>query len=176
MVCDAEMVTALPLARAISGKASRRTGVDHDDLHGAALVGLCQAAQRFDPARKVPFAAYASTRIKGAVLDALRQTRPRGYRRCQSSWPYVVGLEPWMNDAQAPAALHVEHPASRMDAARDVAVLLRILSPQLRAVLVARLAGLTQKQTGRLLAVGGVRASQLESEAIATLRAHVGQG
>lgn len=43
-----------------------------DDLVGAAFLGLVDAARRFDPARGIAFEAFAGTRIRGAVLDALR--------------------------------------------------------------------------------------------------------
>lgn len=46
--------------------------VDLDDLVGAGLLGLHQAAATFDPSRGVPFAAYAQQRIRGAVVDSLR--------------------------------------------------------------------------------------------------------
>ncbi len=46
--------------------------VDRDDLTSAGLTALVQAAQGFDVERGVPFARYASTRIRGALLDELR--------------------------------------------------------------------------------------------------------
>ncbi|HKC61252.1 MAG TPA: sigma-70 family RNA polymerase sigma factor [Myxococcales bacterium] len=46
--------------------------VDLDDLIGAGLLGLIDAADRFDASRAIPFEAYARTRIQGAILDALR--------------------------------------------------------------------------------------------------------
>lgn len=44
-----------------------------DDLTSAAMVGLLQAVRAYDEGRGVPFAAYATTRIRGAVLDELRR-------------------------------------------------------------------------------------------------------
>jgi RNA polymerase sigma factor FliA len=46
--------------------------VDRDELRGAGAAGLVDAAHRFDPTTGVPFARYASIRIRGAVLDATR--------------------------------------------------------------------------------------------------------
>jgi RNA polymerase sigma factor for flagellar operon FliA len=46
--------------------------VSKDELSSAGLAALAQAARGFDPARGVPFARFASTRIRGAVLDELR--------------------------------------------------------------------------------------------------------
>ena len=46
--------------------------VDRDDLSSAGLAALVQAAHSYDPDRGVPFNRYASTRIRGAILDELR--------------------------------------------------------------------------------------------------------
>lgn len=46
--------------------------VSRDDLTSAGLIALVQAAGSFDPARQVPFVRYASTRVRGAILDELR--------------------------------------------------------------------------------------------------------
>jgi RNA polymerase sigma factor for flagellar operon FliA len=46
--------------------------VDRDDLTSAGLAALVTAARSFDAERGVPFARYAATRIRGAVLDELR--------------------------------------------------------------------------------------------------------
>ena len=46
--------------------------VDFDDLMSSAREGLFDAARRFDAAR-APFRAYANFRVKGAVLDGVRQ-------------------------------------------------------------------------------------------------------
>ena len=46
--------------------------VSRDDLVSAAMVGLAQAARNFDPDRGVAFDRYASTRIRGALIDELR--------------------------------------------------------------------------------------------------------
>src|SRR6476659_9976245 len=57
--------------------------VDRDDLTSAGLVALVKAGRSFDPERGVPFARYAATRIRGAVLDELRAVdwAPRSVRR-----------------------------------------------------------------------------------------------
>src|SRR5215207_4122746 len=46
--------------------------VSRDDLVSAGMAGLAQAARSFDPARGINFDRYASTRIRGALLDELR--------------------------------------------------------------------------------------------------------
>ncbi|HVF74099.1 MAG TPA: sigma-70 family RNA polymerase sigma factor [Acidimicrobiales bacterium] len=46
--------------------------VPRDELTSAAMAGLAQAARSFDPSRDTRFDAYASARIRGALLDELR--------------------------------------------------------------------------------------------------------
>jgi RNA polymerase sigma factor FliA len=46
--------------------------VNRDDLTSAGLAALVQAARSYDAARGVSFSRYASTRVRGAILDELR--------------------------------------------------------------------------------------------------------
>ena len=46
--------------------------IDREDLVAHGVVGLIQAIDRYDPTQGVPFAAWATIRIRGAVLDAIR--------------------------------------------------------------------------------------------------------
>jgi RNA polymerase sigma factor for flagellar operon FliA len=56
--------------------------VDIDDLISSGTLGLMDAVERFDPARDVKFKTYASFRIRGAMLDFLRENDnyPRSVR------------------------------------------------------------------------------------------------
>jgi RNA polymerase sigma factor for flagellar operon FliA len=47
--------------------------VDLDDLIHAGILGLFAAADKYDGDKNVTFAQYAKHRIKGAILDSLRQ-------------------------------------------------------------------------------------------------------
>ena len=64
----------LPLVKHVLGRVAAHlpTHVDRSDLLEAGTLGLIDAADRFDPARNVRFHTYAMTRIRGAMLDALR--------------------------------------------------------------------------------------------------------
>lgn len=65
---------------AIAADHFRRYGGEYDDLVGDGMVGLVQAAQRFDPARFVgPFATYAHRRVTGAVMDGYRTRYYHGH-------------------------------------------------------------------------------------------------
>ena len=47
--------------------------VELDDLVHAGILGLFDAVEKFRPEKKVAFSSYAKHRIKGAILDSLRQ-------------------------------------------------------------------------------------------------------
>jgi len=47
--------------------------VNRDDLQSAGLTALVKAARAYDPERGVPFTRYAASRVRGAILDELRQ-------------------------------------------------------------------------------------------------------
>jgi RNA polymerase sigma factor for flagellar operon FliA len=65
----------LPLVGYIARETSSRLPrhLDSDDLTGAGALALVQAAQSFDPSLGVPFARFANTRIRGAMIDQMRQ-------------------------------------------------------------------------------------------------------
>lgn len=57
--------------------------VEREELARAGALGLVEAARRYDPERGVPFERYAARRIRGAILDSVRQSdwAPRSVRR-----------------------------------------------------------------------------------------------
>lgn len=57
--------------------------IEVDDLVGAGMLGLIDAAEKFDPSRGIRFRTYAERRIRGAILDHLRglDWAPRSLRR-----------------------------------------------------------------------------------------------
>ena len=62
---------ALELARRMAFRLP--LSVSREDVEGAALLGLTEAASRYDCMRDEPFMAFARRRIRGAVLDYLRR-------------------------------------------------------------------------------------------------------
>src|SRR5208337_5047211 len=75
----------LPIVRFLARRIHERLPqhVDIEDLVSAGIVGLMDAFQKFDPAKKVQFRSYAQFRIRGAILDSLRTLdwSPRELRR-----------------------------------------------------------------------------------------------
>src|SRR5262249_9151677 len=54
----------------------RCRGADREDLIAWGVFGLVQAARRFRGDLGAPFGAYAARRVRGQVLDALRERDP----------------------------------------------------------------------------------------------------
>jgi RNA polymerase sigma factor for flagellar operon FliA len=75
----------LPEVRYIARRIHDRipSHVPFDDLVHAGIVGLIDAVDKFDPNRNVQLKSYARFRIRGAILDSLRQMdwSPRALRR-----------------------------------------------------------------------------------------------
>jgi RNA polymerase sigma factor for flagellar operon FliA len=65
----------LPLVKAIAVGVHTNLPVhlEMDDLIHAGILGLFDAANKFNPKKQVMFSGYAKHRIKGAILDSLRQ-------------------------------------------------------------------------------------------------------
>lgn len=69
------MITShLPLVRYLVNRfmAQLPAHLDSQDLSSAAVIGLINAADRFDPERGVLFKTFAEQHIRGAILDELR--------------------------------------------------------------------------------------------------------
>jgi RNA polymerase sigma factor for flagellar operon FliA len=69
------VIQHLPLVRAIAAQVCRKLPdhVDLDDLIQAGTLGLLDAAERFDAQQAASFRTYATHRIRGAILDSLRE-------------------------------------------------------------------------------------------------------
>lgn len=76
------------LARYVVDRLNLKTSasVDRDDLLSQAVVGLIDAIDRYDCSRGVKFETYAYARIRGAVVDMLREMdwSPRSVRQKES--------------------------------------------------------------------------------------------
>jgi len=86
--------------------------VSRDDLTSAGLAALAQAARAYDADRGAGFVAYASTRIRGAVVDELRgmdwasrsvRRRARSVDEVRGTLSTELGRPP--TDAEVAAAL-----------------------------------------------------------------------
>src|SRR5947207_3602751 len=74
-VRDRIVLQHLPLVKAIAIRVHENlpVHVDLDDLTHAGVMGLFDSVEKYDATKNVAFQAYAKHRIKGAILDSLRQ-------------------------------------------------------------------------------------------------------
>ena len=72
---DQVVLEHLPLVRAIAIRVHENlpVHVDVDDLTHAGVLGLFDAVNKYNASKNVAFHAYAKHRIKGAILDSLRE-------------------------------------------------------------------------------------------------------
>src|SRR5690349_24867582 len=78
------IVQSLPFVEALARRmaASMPHSIDIGDLVQDGVIGLIDAANRFDEARGIKFETFAERRVRGAMIDALRKDAwPRGVRR-----------------------------------------------------------------------------------------------
>lgn len=72
---DALILKHMGMALGVARKMAARfpPHVCREDIESAAIVGLVEAAGRYDFDRAEPFFAYATKRVRGAVMDELRK-------------------------------------------------------------------------------------------------------
>jgi RNA polymerase sigma factor FliA len=73
----------MPLVHSIASVVSNKglpPSIDYNDLVADGTVGLMKAWKNFDPNRGVKFETYASYRIRGEILDGLKNYNPVPYR------------------------------------------------------------------------------------------------
>jgi RNA polymerase sigma factor for flagellar operon FliA len=78
------IVAGLPFVEALARRmaASMPNSIDIGDLVQDGVIGLIDAAHRFDEDRGIKFETFAERRVRGAMIDALRRDAwPRGVRR-----------------------------------------------------------------------------------------------
>ena len=186
-LADERILAHLAFARAVASRAldPRCRGADREDLIAWGVLGLVQAAQRYRDDTGAPFGAYAARRVRGQVLDALRDRDPltrsarRAYRAAREQDadlppPVVevsldrcieVGLEP-------PQPTAIVRDRCRSDQWQRVARQLRALAPLERKVLVLSFArGLTLKEIGAQIGLSESGVCRLRARALRHVRA-----
>lgn len=105
-----------PLIKYIAQRIAARlpSNIDIDDLFSAGVIGLMDAIDKYDPSRDNKFKTYAEFRIRGAILDELRNQDwvPRSVRES--------------NKREERARLELEHKFGRPASEREVAEHLQV--------------------------------------------------
>ena len=184
---EERIIAHLNFARAVAARSldPRCRGADREDLIAWGVLGLVQAAQRYRDDRG-PFVAYAARRVKGQVLDALRERDPltrsarrafRAARELDVELPNPVteisldkcldaGYEP-----QPSVEVRAGERGPRDERWPVVARELRSLPPVERNVLVLSYGrGLTLKEIGRQVGLSESGVCRVRSRAIAKMK------
>ena len=193
---DERIIAHLGFARAVASRAldPRCHGADREDLVAWGVLGLVQAARRYRDDAGAPFGAYAARRVRGQVLDALRERDPltrsarrayRAARELDADLPPPV-VEVSLDRCLVAGLEAAEWSAVGADTTRDsarcrnaqwdrVARELRRLDPLERKVLVLSFArGLTLKEIGSRIGLSESGVCRLRARALRHVRARCG--
>ena len=183
---DERIIAHLGFARAVASRSldPRCRGADREDLIAWGVFGLVQAARRYRGDLGAPFGAYAARRVRGQVLDALRQRDPltrterRAFREQQKlaadlPQPYVeVSLDRLAELGNADLAESDARAAKADPRWHLVAGALGSLSPVERKVIVLAFAkGMTLKEIGVRVSLSESGVCRVRARALKKLRA-----
>jgi len=133
---DALVMAHVDLVKALASRLGRRlpSQVELSELVSVGVLGLIEAANRYQPSLGVPFDAFARRRINGAMLDALRGLDwvPRSLRKLQrdvdgamTNLRHTLGREPEAEEIAAALGVSPREYDTKLDELRlaEVAVL-----------------------------------------------------
>ncbi|MCC7044632.1 MAG: RNA polymerase sigma factor FliA [Acidobacteria bacterium] len=133
---DALVMAHVDLVKSLASRLGRRlpSQVELSELVSVGVLGLIEAANRYQPSLGVPFDAFARRRINGAMLDALRGLDwvPRSLRKLQrdvdgamTNLRHTLGREPEAEEIAAALGVSTREYDAKLDELRlaEVAVL-----------------------------------------------------
>jgi RNA polymerase sigma factor for flagellar operon FliA len=130
---DRLVVTHVGLVKALAQRLARRlpAQVEVADLVSIGVLGLVEAAGRYQPSTGVPFDAFARRRVQGAMLDALRDLdwAPRSLRKLRRHVDGTIaqlrsqlGREPHEPEIAAALEMNAEQYAAALEQLRTLEV------------------------------------------------------
>ena len=187
MSASPRFLAHLWLVRAEVARAKRRGWrIGREDARQAAMLGLLQADRRAPAELSArDFVAFATFRVRGAIIDEARLTTP-GARRTRGDEPQkprcaAPGLVEMMRDAgllpelsfdEGQPALLATEPSPEEQAERNEIVgLIRQLPARTQAILRRRVAGATERSIGLEYGVSEARICQILRETVGKLAA-----
>src|SRR3954453_15708383 len=112
------IVAGIPFVESLARRmaATMPHSIDLGDLVQDGVIGLIDAARRFDEGRGIKFETFAERRVRGAMIDALRRDAwPRGVRRVRRELEAArealrreLGAEPTMADLAKRVGIEVD--------------------------------------------------------------------
>ena len=184
---DAAILQNLDLVNRIARRFQRRVPpcVTFDDLASAGMIGLIQAVDRFDRSRDLKFKTYAQHRIRGAMLDFLREEDPLSRTERRRVRESAAGLSATGHGIQ-PVTVSLDEISLRRLAApaqtgftirSEVREARRCLSPrENRVIALLYDFGWQSREVAADLRVNESRISQIKQRAISKLRLQLEPG
>jgi len=182
---EERIIAHLGFARAVASRSldPRCRGADREDLIAWGVFGLVQAARRYRGDLGAPFGAYAARRVRGQVLDALRDRDPltrterRAFREQQKQradlpQPYVeVSLDRLaeLGDTDLPARAGAR-PRADPRWSPVVAALQRLSPLERRVVVLAYARELTLREIGLRVGLSESGVCRVRARALRKLR------
>jgi RNA polymerase sigma factor for flagellar operon FliA len=187
------------LARRIHERLPRH--VPLEDLIHAGVIGLIDALNKFDRSKHVQFISYAKFRIRGAILDSLREMdwgprelrrKARGVEEAHRRLSMELSRAPTENEMATALGMRLKEFQQLCDylpGAPEDTPFFRCLRSEMKDLL-AKVIGelpekeqqvlslyyfeeLTMKEVGAVLGIGESRVSQIHSLAVVRLRARL---
>jgi RNA polymerase sigma factor for flagellar operon FliA len=126
---DALVMAHVDLVKSMASRLGRRlpSQVELSELVSVGVLGLIEAANRYQPSLGVPFDAFARRRINGAMLDALRGLDwvPRSLRKLQrdvdaamTRLRHTLGREPEAEEIAAALGISADEYDAKLDELR----------------------------------------------------------
>jgi RNA polymerase sigma factor (sigma-70 family) len=152
------------LVHSIASTVSRRVpNADVDELVGDGLIGLLDAVRSWDRFRSgIPLTPWAVTFVRRAMIDGVRAARGRRWRVQPASLDREVSDD---GDTAVDLLLDEVTDVEDIVVARELTDRILALEPRRRFVLVARVRGLTDAETGSYLGISPSRVRELAIEA-----------
>ena len=187
---EERILAHLRLTRAVALRTvdPRCVGADREDLLAAGVLGLVQAARRYRVEQGASFGAYAARRVRGQVLDALRERDPltctarRAYRAARAvnqdlPPPYAeVSLEKMLESGREPQQPAPERSPRNPRWPALLEALRELPAPQRRVLALSYGRGLTLKEVGTVLGLSESGACRLRARALTQVRAGLRAG
>jgi len=151
---DKIVIEYLPLVRSIAAKYNK-LGVPHEDLEQEGMIGLLEAADKFDESKGAKFSTYATFWIKKYILKAVEKEKKSTYKT--STLNEEITEDKSNNDAK-PNNTKLKFPSGMPEAEKLVIKLLYVDQ-------------LTLKEISEQLGVSRERVRQLKEKALRRMRA-----
>jgi RNA polymerase sigma factor FliA len=171
------VVKHLPMVKKLAFKMLRQLphSVDVDDLIQVGTIGVMRAAELFDSSKGVQFQTYANHRVRGAMLDYLRDIdwQPRLSKRRKETPPHIgrlpLGVRDDSQDIEDDA---ISDPSFGIEQQDSQDLLTRGLDRMGKAmVLLYFVEGLSMREVGNSLGLSESRISQRMTLILAAKRA-----